>query len=193
MNCRVLLRVAVVAISLFGVVDFSWAVLPDDRIVQFDIHETPSDPQTAVEFSVYLDLQAKSTSGDDVAWKVTRVRIERFSGVQRTDLWTDLAPAVDTPDGYWWVTHSDPSAPDPAEFVVPPYIFGECGECGAINPGVTYDIEGAPYIAPPGGSPYLTTGSLDFSFTMEGETTPVKEGNDDPVELPDEPLGPTCA
>lgn len=173
----------------FGQVEHTKAVLPADQVIQYHLHETPSDPATPVEYRIFLDLNAVDSGHGQVAWEITKIRLEKMDNGVRVSLWTEDYPAVSTSDGYWWVAHVDLMNPAIPEFVLPPYVSGTAVECSATTEDLVYDLQGKAYVTPPGGAPYGTTGALNYTFTKQGEPDPDKDGDDDDVELPDVPPG----
>jgi len=112
-------------------------------------------------------------------------RIEELdSNGSQLSLWTDDAPRVDTSDGLWWVEHADTENPDPADFVEPPYIYGTGGECDTLADNLDFDVEGNAYTPPPEGPPYTITTSIDYTFKLEGSSSPLRDGKDEVADMP---------
>jgi len=163
------------------------AVLPDDRWVALRVHETPNDPESALVFVVWLELTAMDSDGDDVGWDIITAKFIQPGTPDTT--WTDNSPYVDTADGLWWIEHADHEAPLDSEFVLPPWLAGTATADDPLDDDLDYDFAGVTYTAPspPGEPPYANTGALDYSFTLTLEQTPMEEGEDEPVDIPDNP------
>jgi len=160
------------------------ADLPNDRVAEYYIRETPTDPESDVIYTVTLELTAVDQDGDKIAWEITEFALtEPGQGNQDDTVWVDDAPDPDTADGYWWVEHADPEDPQNAEFDLPPLLVGTAD---AVDPGdedMKYDVSGA-YCNSQcqqlfGGE----VGALDYSFTLASEEDPEEEGDDEPVEI----------
>lgn len=164
-----------------------------DFTVEYDLRETPGDPNSDITHRVILGLIDDSRDGDNVGWEVAVLTIRELdeNGDVR-DSWTKDYPTVDTADGLWWIEHADPDEPVMDEFVVLPRIYDTAK---ALDPGdsdLDFDFEGHVYEEPPGGPPFGTTASLD-SFLRLAETPappPKKDENDEPVEIPPFPESP---
>ena len=119
------------------------AELPDDRIAEYYIRETPTDPDSDVLYIVTLELTAVDQDGDEIAWEITEVTLTKpGEGGGEDTVWVDDAPDLDTPDGYWWVEHADPEHPQDAEFDWPPLLQGTGT---VVDPGgddMEYDFTG---------------------------------------------------
>lgn len=158
------------------------AELPDDQIVEYRVHETPTNPESAVVFAVRLELRAVDSDANGVGWEITTAKFR-----QPDTTWTEDSPYIDSPDGLWWVDHADPNAPEESEFVLPPLLVGTATADDPLDDDLDYDLEGVEYSPPPGEPPYENTGALDYSFTLAHEEDPLEEGDDEPVEVPDDP------
>lgn len=87
----------------------AWA-LPADRTISYKIHETPSDPQTAVDWTVELDLKAASSKGaNDIGWEIQEIRITD-EGTQAVE-WCEVNPYSNPSDNLWWLAHADGNNP----------------------------------------------------------------------------------
>ncbi|MEE9296951.1 MAG: hypothetical protein V3W34_18560 [Phycisphaerae bacterium] len=160
------------------------AVLPDDQTVEYRIHETPTDPKSAVVFVVRLELTAEDSAGYEVGWEITTAQF-RQPGTPDTT-WTEDYPYVDTTDGLWWVKHADPEAPEASEFVLPPWLLSTATADDPQDDDLDYDLEGVAYSLPPppGEPPYENTAALDYSFTLAQQEILLVEGDDEPVDAP---------
>lgn len=158
------------------------ADLPADRTVYLYMYEVPGDPESDIVFSVGLDLEAVDVDGVWVGWEVTSAKFIE-PGTPDT-VWIENSPAVDSPDGLWWVEHVDLQDPQHDEFTLPPLLEGTATAEEPLGADLEYTLEGASYDPPPGGPPFDVTAAVDYIFTVEGEEDPKKEGDDEPVEVP---------
>lgn len=181
MNNRIL-NMIVIATACFAGIQATRADLPVDRSVYLYMYEVPGDPESDIVFSVTLDLEASDIDGYWVGWEITSIEV-REPGTQDT-VWIESFPMVDSPDGLWWVEHYDPGDPLHDEFTVPPLLEGTALAQDPLNDDLDYVLEGASYIPPPGGAPYDSTAAIDYTFTLDGEVEPKKDGDDEPVEMP---------
>ncbi len=171
-----------VAAGALGILASPGAVrgVTPDQIVSFIFHETPTDPNSDVIFTVELSLSAAETEGNSVGWEITQARlVEPLEGEGET-VWVDAEPNVNTADGLWWIEHSDPESPQASEFVEPPLIDGQAEDPDGVD--LNYTFEGFPYSPPPEGPPYTTTASIAFEHWLVGQSEP----GGDPVAVPTE-------
>lgn len=98
------------------------ADLPLSRKVVYSIREIPTNPESPIIFTVTLRLVAGQISGKAVAWIVDYAVFDTVG--QAPKRWIKENPALDTPDGLWWVEHEDPLNPVESEFGVPPRLVG---------------------------------------------------------------------
>ena len=157
------------------------AELPDDRIAEYYVRETPTDPESDIIFIVTLELTAVDQDGDEIAWKITELTLtEPGQGHEEDTVWVDDALE---PEAYWWVEHLDPGDPKKAEFDWPPLLQGTADAVDPSDDDLEYDF----------GGDYCDSqcqqlfngkvGALDYSFTLVGEEGPEAEGDDEPVEI----------
>ena len=163
-------------------------------LVQYKLRETPSDPNSAVTWTIGLYLKEKQVDGNDVGWLIESIKISQLDSVgQPENVWTEETPTVNSSDGLWWVEHADPNDPQASEFVEPPLLESTATTEDPASADLDYYLEGVPYNPPPGGQPYVETGALNYTFTLVGSSDPEDEGEDEPVELPppieDPPVG----
>jgi hypothetical protein len=157
---------------------------PADRTVNLYMYEVPGDPDSGVAFSVALDLTAVDTDGNWVGWEITSIEIREY-GTPDT-VWIEDLPFVDTPDGLWWVEHEKPVSPQPADFTLLPAVEGTAIAQDLYDRDLEYAIAGSSYDPPPDGDPYPITAAVDYTFKLQGEEKPIREGNAEPAESPDE-------
>lgn len=165
-----------------------------DQIISYVLHETPADPESAVVFTVELDLTAVDFDGDWVGWEVAEARFLQPLDPGGDTVWVEQLPFVDTLDGLWWIEHADPEAPVDAEFVLPPLLEGTAIAQDAADPDMDYSFEGLVYVPPPEpeDSPYETTGALDCLCWLVGEPGPEVDTTGDATEVKrdqDPPIG----
>ncbi len=160
------------------------AGLPADRVAEYYIRETPTDPQSDIVFIVALELTAVSQDGDEIAWKTTQMtRTEPGYGGARDIVWVDEDAEPDTPDAFWWVEHADPETPQDAEFDQPPAFLGTAAAVEPTDGDLDYDFAGE----------FCDTackqlfsgevGALTYTFRLVSEEEPEAEGDDEPVEI----------
>jgi hypothetical protein len=165
--------------------------LPEDRGVRYSIREVPTDPNSAVRWTVDLSLEAVDRCGNDVGWAITRVTITDLDSIGNVDrTWTELAPGLATPDGLWWVSHADLEAIESGEFDVLPALGGFAQPTLGTSTTLSYSLAGAVYTPEPGDPLFgHTVSGLTYAFMLEGSSTPEEEGEDEPAEI-EEPTPP---
>ena len=166
---------------------------PPDYTLTFNLHETPGDPASPIDFTITMGLMKDTVNGNDIGWLVNVVTIRKVDGQGNVlTTWSKNQPFVDTEDGLWWIEHADPNAPVNSEFLVPPLISGTAPSPNPNVVSLEFEFEGAMYVAPPEGAPYDDTSSLTALLRDEGTPPPPpkKDIEDEPVEMPDEPLDP---
>lgn len=171
------------ALMLVGLFASQASALPADRTISYKIHETPSDPQTAVEWIVELELKAVDSKGaDDIGWEIQVIRIKDEA---QTIEWSQVNPYSNGGDNLWWLSHADGNNPTVDEFTEPPLIQGTAANATS---DLDYDFEGAVYTppAPPGQPPFTVTSSLCYRFHIVGEPSPEEDEEDEPAETDDD-------
>ncbi len=93
--------------------------LPSNKIVTYKARETPSDPSSDVLVEHKLFIAAQSQDGDDITWKINKLKFHQPRG----DNWTDANPGL----GAWVVTHANPDTPVASDFTSPPAMNGTAG------------------------------------------------------------------
>ncbi|MCO6436721.1 MAG: hypothetical protein J5J06_06500 [Phycisphaerae bacterium] len=176
--------------SLLTVTGVASAQLPTGRVVEFDIHEDPNDPESAVVLVFSLELKAADVVVDSVGWAVQSLTIRRLDRGEES-AWTDLAPSIGSQDGLWWVDHVNPQQPEVSEFVLPPQVGGVAEAADPMDGDLGYELIGEVYLPPPGGQPYSTTASLTYRARLAEDEEPIKEGDEEPVEVPPMSTNPT--
>jgi len=157
--------------------------MPANQTVSFKMHSNPADPNSAVDFTVTLSLTATEISSGSVGWTVSEIQFVRPGvGGAPDQSWAVTFPIVLTADGLWWVQHADPAAPEVSEFSLPPYVAGVASALDPADEDLSYALQGHPYSPPPGGAPFLRTAALSYAMVLVDTETPVKGGNDEPVE-----------
>jgi hypothetical protein len=159
---------------------------PMTKQIEYLIHETPTDPNSPVEFQVTLSLEESDQDGNFIGWDITSLEIEQVVEGGANKVWLHADPNVPTQDGLWWVRHADPNDPTNDEFTVPPHLQGTAGAQDPGDDDLQYDIEGKPYVPPaaPEQPPYEITAALDYTFTLVGDDEPIGTGEDEPVDVP---------
>ena len=164
---------------------------PTDFTLGFNLHETIGDPTSPIDFTITMGLMKDTVDGNDIGWLVNAVTIRKMDGQGNVlTTWSKNQPYVDTFDGLWWIEHADPNAPVNSEFLVPPLISGTAPSTNPNVVSLEFEFEGAIYVAPPEGAPYDDTSSLTTLLQEEGNPTPEKEEEDEPVETPELPEEP---
>lgn len=162
-------------------------------LVQYKLRETPSDPNSAVTWTIGLYLKEKQVDSNDVGWLIESIKISQLDSVGLPEnVWTEETPTVDSSDGLWWAEHADPNDPQASEFVEPPLLESTATTEDPASADLDYYLEGVPYNPPSGGPPYVETGALNYTFTLVGSSDPEHEGEDEPVDIPpveDSPVG----
>lgn len=159
-------------------------LFPD--VVQYNVRDDPNDPSSPVVWTVELDVRAQEADGNSVGWLIDSVRVSEIDQQgEPVSLWVDASPEVDSPDGLWWIEHSDAGNPELVQFAMPPLLTGTATVQLGGQDDLDYTLEGVPYTPVPGSplSELLVTG-LDYVFTLVGESVPLDEGDDEPVEVP---------
>jgi hypothetical protein len=162
------------------------ATMPSGQEVVYRIHETPTDPQSAVVFTVAVKLVAEEIDGAAVGWRVATATFNQKSPVRT---WVKMNPVLDTPDGLWWITHADPMAPLLTEFLAPPLMYGTADAQDTSYADLDFEYAGASYVSPPppGEPPYgENTAAAIYWFQLVGITEPEEDSDEDePVETDD--------
>jgi hypothetical protein len=164
----------------------AYGQLPPGRAVVYELHEVPSDPQSAVVFTITFALTALEQDGNWIGWEITSASFQQPGTGRR---WTQSLPFVATTDGLWWVEHADPTAPDTGEFVDAPLLYGTAWNENGAGPDLNFDLAGH---AAAGAGPYTNTAMLDYSFSTTAlvEEDPPPSGDDDPTDVPEPPNDP---
>lgn len=184
--CTSLITVSVFVLLGLGMPAVTWADLPPDQTIEYLIRETPEDPNSPVVFAVTLALEASDSDGNSVGWDITEaefVEFDEYGDPART--WVEDDTNVPTTDGLWWIEHADPADPQPSEFAKPPLLEGTAAAEDPAENDLDYALEGVTYTPPPEGQPYQDTAAIDHEFILVSEIEPIKEGEDEPVEIDD--------
>src|SRR6266852_2207011 len=102
-NLVVLLTATITILSSSGAM-----ALPLPQRVSFQVHETPGDPTTPLQFTLSLSVTATDQKGESIAWQVTQAHFVE-AGANGRD-WSVSNPTIGTEDNLWWVEHSDANA-----------------------------------------------------------------------------------
>ena len=160
------------------------AELPADRVAEYSIRETPTDPESDVLYTITLELTAVNQDGDEIAWEITEVTVtEPAQGNSGKTVWVDDAPDPATQDGYWWVEHADPADPQDAEFDVPPPLERTAEAVDPSDDDMEYELAGA-YCDAQCQQVYNSEGgALDYTLKLTNEEEPEVEEDDEPVQI----------
>jgi hypothetical protein len=165
---------------------------PLTKTISYGIHEDPNDPNSAVVFTITLDLRAEARAGDSIGWGVTQIEfVEPGQGGGDDTLWIDSDPSVPSSDGRWWIDHADWTDPQLEEFAEPPHLVGTAPAEDPYDADLEYDFEGDDYT---GQGPWNPTGYLDYWFKLDGASEAFLSTADDepePVTVDDEDEEPT--
>lgn len=165
-----------------------------DEAVLYLLHETPTDPESAVVFAVKLELEAADSDETSIGWEITLAEFRQpGDGGPADTVWVENTPVVDSPDGLWWCDHADFLDPQLSEFDMPPLLVGTADAEDPEEADLDYSFEGVTYEPPPGGPPYDPSAGLTYVFTKVGFEDPEEEGEDEVGEIDEEeePPGPT--
>lgn len=171
--------------SLVGLVGSASAQLPADRVVGFDIHEDPGKSGSPVVLSFRLELKASAVDNESVGWSVQTMTVTRMIRAGEVMTWTDLTPVIAAPDGLWWIKHTDPQAPETAEFSLPPSMSGTAATQNPLDDVLVYELVGTTYDPTSQGQPYPITASLTYRARPSEDPEPMAEGESEPAEMPD--------
>lgn len=159
--------------------------LPADRTILYQIHETPTNPESPVVFKIELEISAvmADPEEDTIGWEVTEA-VFTIVDTGGDIVWSIAEPDVDTPDGLWWVEHADVTKPVQSEFVLAPPLAGTADPDDPQDDDLLYDFVGAEFQGTP---PYQTTGAMYYTFAMAADPEePVEDGDPrEPVDVPD--------
>jgi len=151
------------------------ADLPPDQSVQFKIRKTPSDPNSPITWTITAEIHALAQVGDDFKWEVSGVEIRRLGPTPALDqVWYEALPAIDTADGYWWVSYVSYES----DFRQLPPIAGLAINDDPAGNDLYYDFVGET----PGSGP--DDGYLTYVLQKEGEPEPEEEGDDESGDVP---------
>ena len=170
----------------FGIVPLAMATgLPKDQTVYYSIYDNPTQRPNNVVFTIRLDLTAVDSDADAVGWEITSVEFRQPGSRPTMDtVWVEASPTVDSADGLWWVEHSDTALPVLEEFTLPPKLVGLAIAEDPLGKNLDYDFVGVAYVPPQEGAPFDITAALTYVLTEEEEDEPVKQGKDEPVDVP---------
>lgn len=178
-----LLKTSVVLSTILALALSPARGLPDDQYITVTIHETPSDPESDIDFVVVLKLTPDQQDGDSIGWEVLSLKIEQWDSGSKVLAWIDTAP--DVTGDLWWIEHADPDDPQDDEFVEPPEIIGAAGPIEGSHDDLDYDMAGSVYIPPqaPESPPFANTGSLNAEFWIVGQSQAELDMTDEPANV----------
>ncbi len=104
--------------------------LPSNKIVTYKARKTPSDANSDVLMEHRLFIAAESQDGDDITWKINKLKFRQPGG----DNWTDADPGL----GAWVVTHANPNTPVASDFTSPPNMSGTADNDEVSGDDLTY-------------------------------------------------------
>ena len=167
---------------------------PLERLVTYRIYANPDAASGPVDYEITLWLMEMQRIDNDILWAVksVSVRTPGDSSGQEYD-WEDLAPTVNTPSGYWQITHEDPDNPITEEFVLPPEITGTAVNADGVVSDLSYAMAGQAVEPPPSYPGTGATAMLDWQIYGMA-APPIGElplfppepdgGDDEPAEVP---------
>jgi len=184
-------RIAAVMVILVLSSDGVLAEPPADRAMEYSIRETPTDPESAVLYVIRLELTPISISGDTISWKIAAAEITKSGAGGSGDIvWFDDSPTLATSNGYWNVTHADPSDPEDVEFNWPPLLIGTALPDDPNEENLNYDFSGdtcdSECLQLFGGF----VAGIVYEFQLESRQLMLAEGDDEPVEINGDDLDP---
>ena len=148
--------------------------LPGNKIVTYKSRETPSSESSTVLIERRLFIAAQSQSGDDITWKINKLKFHQPGGGD----WINNSPGL----GSWVVTHADPDSPVASDFKNPLSMSGTATPDGFNGDDLTYSTTA--------GTCDLSESTMfggdvscnEYSFS-EGSTTIAEEDEDEPEEI----------
>lgn len=168
-----------------------YAAPPSVYHATFYVHESPADPNSPLLYEMTFTLEPAETAGNLVGWQVVKSTLVRPDGGE-DHVFFDAAPAVDTPDGLWWVEHDDIDTPVIAEFSATPPMSGLALANEPADTDLEYSFDGHGAYTPSGGSSqFLAFASVTFVIIESGDPQPVKEGNPLPMPISDDEPAPS--
>jgi hypothetical protein len=188
MSTRVVRHTVFVLMVLGFVASGASAQLPPEPMdVVYRIHDNPNDPDSAIVFTVMLSLEAQEADENSIGWQITEIRFRQPGQNGDPDtIWIESDPDVPTQDGLWWVDHADRENPQLDEFDEPPHLVGIAAAADPNATDLKYDFEGVGYTPGSGGPPWDVTAALDYKFKLDGQSSPLESGTDEPVEIDDD-------
>jgi hypothetical protein len=155
---------------------------PLTKTITYQLHETPSDPNSPVTFNFKFDLKEAEAEGNTIGWHAVSIELRQPDPNGAADtVWLDENPTRDTTDELWWITHADLENLTDDEFTIPPAFTGTATAADPSDADMDYEFEGTESQA---SVPYENTAYIDYLIVPVGGPTPVKEGEQEPVELP---------
>jgi hypothetical protein len=160
------------------------ADLPDDRYVDYYIRESPTHPESDIQYIIRLELSAAAQDGDTIAWEIlSTTYVEVGTGGSGDKVWTDDSPLPATSNGYWNITHDNPEEPQNEEFDWVPVLVGTATAVDPEDDDLDYDLSGddcdPAYAQYYGG--YVT--AITFAIWLPDSHQPEAAGDDEPIEI----------
>ncbi|HRX85394.1 MAG TPA: hypothetical protein P5572_10285 [Phycisphaerae bacterium] len=135
---RTLIAIAATAITLAAVAP-AHAGWPADRTATYTLRAVPTSETSDIIFTVEFELTAIDMDGDDVGWRILSATFaETDTNGVAIRSWTKNDPGIDTPDGLWWISHDDGTAPTADEFTDVPYLSGRADANAGNDPDLDY-------------------------------------------------------
>lgn len=155
--------------------------LPSKKIVTYKARETPSNAISNVLMEHKVFIAAQSQNGDDVKWKINKLKFSQPGGGN----WTDANPGL----GAWVVTHAAPDDPVASDFTDPPVMNGTASPDSTSGNDLDYMFSSGS-CSPVQGQMYggdVVCAKYDFATTAG---TIAKEDEDEPeeIDLEDDPI-----
>ncbi|MEK6642483.1 MAG: hypothetical protein AABZ08_01125 [Planctomycetota bacterium] len=158
---------------------------PSEYKVQYSIHETRNDPESAVIYRVSLELEYATTVNKQNSWNVTTILVSHVDSQGTVDeQWRLTNPSVSTGDGKWWTAHDDTDNPVIGEFVSPPPMTGTADREIGSGADMNYDLSTG---TASGSPPYAATAYLNLRLQRVNEPEPDLDDDEMPMETTDIP------
>lgn len=153
---------------------------PDDRVVTFQVHEDPSDPQSPIRLTFKLELTPVVRMSNAVGWRIEAVEIAQHTSDGDPDtVWRDATPP-EYSDELWWVNHADPENPSTKEFSELPQLGGTAASVASAGANLLYSLASSAAIDP---TTDRQMARATYSLALESNPeTLIVEGEEEPVE-----------
>lgn len=141
--------------------------LPPDQTVSYQLHADPEDPNSPVTVTTTVTLVASQESGSAVGWSISAIDIHALDGASQSTHWAGNLVQIQAPDGLWWITHSDPNAPQLTDFAVPPLLTGTVTNESNANLTMNFELEGNTEV-PVNNTPFILTSFIRYFLLHPG-------------------------